>query len=168
MSSATLTRSPVTESLPSVPRRHRRGRLAILGAVLALVGVLGWQGARTHGDASARTSTMPSSPAIEARYGVRLLGAYVTAAGGMVQISYEIIDPDKASSIHDDAVSPVLEMRGIRFDTPGLVGHGHSKETPVAGRTGYVLLANSLGLLHVGDQVSIVVGESSLGGVILE
>jgi hypothetical protein len=110
---------------------------------------------------------MPTSPAIEDRYGVRLLGAYITAAGGMIEIEYQIIDPAAAASIHDDDVSPVLDLRGIRFDTPGMVGHGHSKETPVAGRTGYVLLANSLGILRVGDEVSIVVGELSMGGVTL-
>ena len=86
----------------------------------------------------------------------------------MIEIEYQIIDPGKATSIHDDAVSPVLDVRGVRFDTPGMVGHGHSKETPEAGRTGYVLLANSLGLLHVGDEVSIVVGELSLGGIFLK
>ncbi len=110
---------------------------------------------------------MPTSPAIEDRNGVRLLGAHLTAAGGMVQIQYQIIDPAKAVSIHDEGVSPVLDVRGIRFDTPAMKGH-HSTAKPVAGRTGYVLLANSLNLLHVGDQVSIVVGELALDGVILE
>ncbi len=139
----------------------------MLCAVAALIGAFAWSESISHGDNAPRTSTMPTSPAIEDRYGVRLLGAYITAAGGMVEIEYQIIDPAAAASIHDDDVSPVLDVRGIRFDTPGMVGHGHSKETPVAGRTGYVLLANSLGLLQVGDQVSIVVGELSMSGVTL-
>lgn len=164
-----MTRSRLQESEPlPTSARRRQGFLALICGALALVAVFVWSEARTQGDSPARTGIMPTSPAIEDRHGVRLLGAHLTAAGGMVQIQYQIIDAAKAESIHDEGVSPVLDVRGIRFDTPGMVGHGHSTAKPVAGRTGYVLLANSLNLLHVGDQVSIVVGELSLGGVILE
>lgn len=164
-----MTRSPIALGRSSLAStRRRRGFLGLVCGGLALVAVFVWSEARADGDTSAaRTAAMPTSPAIEDRHGVRLLGAHLTAAGGMVQIQYQIIDPAKAESIHDEGVSPVLDASGIRFDTPGMAGHGHSKETPVAGRTGYVLLANSRGLLHIGDQVAIVVGELSLGGVIL-
>jgi hypothetical protein len=164
-----MTRFPIEVTQPpSMSPRRRRGLLALLWLPLALAAVLGWREARTHGDDATRTIAMPTSPAIEDRYGVRLLGAYVTAAGGMIEIEYQIIDPAMAGSIYDEGVSPVLDAHGARFDTLGMAGNGHSKETLVAGRTGHVLLANSRGLLHVGDQVAIVVGELSLGGVILE
>ena len=165
-----MTRSPKVVSEPSsTPARLRRGFLTLVLPALVVAAAFALGAARnTAGTAAERATMMPESPAIEDRYGVRLLGAYITAAGGMIEIEYQIIDPAKAASIHDDGVSPVLDAHGARFDTPGMAGHGHSKETPVAGRTGYVLLANSRGKLHVGDQVSIVVGELALGGVILE
>jgi hypothetical protein len=167
MGAATVTRSRVEATETSSAPIRRRRRFLILWVAISLLAVLVWRATTAQGDAAARPVS-PTSPAIESRYGVRLLGAYVTAAGGMIEIEYQVVDPARAASIHDDEISPVLEVRGVRFDTPGMVGHGHSKETPVAGRTGYVLLANSLGLLRVGDPVSIVVGELSLDGVILE
>jgi hypothetical protein len=150
-------------------RKVSRGKAVASVVLLAIAAVVVWMVAsRTTTTADASSSAMPTSSAIEDQYGVRLTGAYLTAAGGMVEIGYQILDGDKAVAVHTDAVSPIVEAGGVTFDAPGLAGHGHSKTTPVAGRNGFVLLANLGGQLKVGDRVSIRMADLTLDDVILE
>jgi hypothetical protein len=123
---------------------------------------------RTTTTSASSSSAIPPSPAIEDRYGVRFVGAHLTAANGMVQLQYQIIDGDKAVALHTDTASPIIEQEGVVFDTPGLAGHGHAKKPPVAGRQEFVLLANTKGQLSIGERVSIKVADLTLDGVILE
>lgn len=117
--------------------------------------------------ASGESGSGPRSPEIEAEFGIRIVGASVTAAGGMVEIRYQILDAGKAESLSDET-SPIVESHGKRFDVPALAGHGPGHLKAVAGRTSFVLLANTFGYLHHGDDVTIRVGDLELPDVTLE
>ncbi len=105
---------------------------------------------------------------IEDQFGVRVLGAYMTAANGMVEIQYQVLDADKAAGLAGDDTSPVIEAHGTTFDTPGLSGHGHTHRVPTEGQRGFVLLANTAGGLREGDEVTMRIGRLLLEGVVLE
>jgi len=147
--------------------RVRLGAL-VAAAAVAVSGAV-WAGADAPQPAAVQRtagSHAPRSAGIEDRFGIRILGAYVTAAGGMVEIQYQVLDADKALGIADD--KPVLRAHGTVFDVDGLAGHGHGHHVPPAGRSGFVLLANTKGALHSGDVVSVLVGDLTLDGVVLE
>ena len=168
----------VTElSLDQSVRSPRASRPAVRIASIVVVGVLavagvlfvrGWRpfAASARVEAVPVAAGMPSNAHVEDIYGVRLASVAVTAGNGMVQIRYQVLDPVKASAMHDDSTSPVLvRADGTVFDAPGIPGHAHSKNTPEAGRAGYVLLANSNGGIRPGMVVAIRIGAIVVKGV---
>jgi hypothetical protein len=83
----------------------------------------------------------------------------------MVELTYQVLDADKAVAVHLDENSPVLVAGDMVFDARGLAGHGHGKQEVAAGRSTFVLLANIGGALGAGDTVTVRVGDISVDGV---
>jgi hypothetical protein len=142
--------------------------VALAAAIVFVAGAVAWVRGGSDSAAADTAGGMPASAQIEDRYGVRIVGAYLTAANGMIEIQYQVLDKDKAQEIASETVSPVLEAHGTVFDAPGLAGHGHTHHVPEAGHNGFVLLANSKGELHEGDVVNVRMGDLTLKGVTLE
>ena len=139
--------------------------VAVLCGLMLAAGILVIRGWRPGGESSgaATPGAVPSSAEIEATYGVRVVGVDVTAAGGMIQIRYQVLDPDKVDAIHDTSVSPiVVGGDGTLYDAPGMAGHSHLGRVGGAGSTNTILLANSRGGVHPGDQVTVRIGELEL------
>jgi hypothetical protein len=119
-------------------------------------------------DPSPRTAQMPTSNAIEDTYGVRFDRVVLTADGGMLQVGYTILDNGKAGGLHDD-LPYLVTPSGDKLDQPGIAGHGgHDKNSPDAGKGGYLLIANSDGAAHPGSEVSIRVGRLRLDHVVVQ
>ena len=149
-------------------------RTAIGVALLAalVVGILfarGWP--PNSNDTAAKPATeseagMPTSAAIEAKYGIRFLGVDVTAGGGMIQLRYQVLDSDKTEAIHEVDVAPfVVDSSGKKYADPGMVGHSHVGKTQAPGTSDYILLANAGGGVKPGSIVTIKVGELELRNV---
>jgi hypothetical protein len=163
--------SAKADAAPSPPRAASSRRwwvaLAALAAVAGVVG--GCLVVRSHQSATARSSTasaMPVSPAIEAKFGIRLSLVAVTAGGGMIQIQYQILDSAKASAVHDATIAPfVVDANGVKYADPGMVGHTHVGNDKAAGTTDYILLANARGGVRSGSKVTIKVGDLELRSV---
>ncbi len=89
------------------------GLLAVL--FMAVLVARGWRPGSDGGGKAvivAGTPVMPTSPAIEAMYGIRFTGVDVTAGGGMIQVRYQVLDSAKTEAIHDEAVAPyVIDSR---------------------------------------------------------
>ena len=152
-------------------RNGRVDRLAV-GMLAAAIAVGAWailaDASPTPGGSTAAAdagSSVPTSPALEDEFGIRLTGAYLTADGGMVELTYQVLDADKAVAVHLEENGPVIVADGAVFDAPGLAGHGHGKQGVAAGRSTFVLLANIGGALHAGDTVEVHVGDVVLDGV---
>jgi len=166
----------VTElSIESPVRPRRADRPVVRTVVFVVVGALaalavlagrGWrpQASATRSDPASIAAGMPSSAQIEDRFGIRFTSAAITAGNGMIQLRYQVLDPQKAVALHD--MSPVIiRSDGTVFDAPGIPGHSHSKNTADAGRAGYVLLANTNGGVRPATLVTIKVGDIVLKGV---
>ena len=76
---------------------------------------------RPHGDRASRGSrgaaqarrTVPVNPAIEAKWGVRVSRVAVTADGGIVDMRFVVLDPDKALAMMQDLKNlPILHPAG--------------------------------------------------------
>jgi hypothetical protein len=109
---------------------------------------------------------MPTSAAIEAKYGIRFLGVDVTSGGGMIQLRYQVLDSDKTAAIHEADVAPfVIDSSGKKYADPGMVGHSHVAKTQSPGTSDYILLANARGGVKPGSIVTIKVGDLELRNV---
>ena len=135
--------------------------IAALGLILVATLILwGWASLRMSPE---EKQASISQAAFEEKTGVRITRVVLTAGGGMIDLRYLVIDPEKALMIHDSENPPAImdEATGKIFDTPWM-NHSHSGEYQ-AGVTYYTILMNSGGVLAKGSQVTVI-----LGGVRLE
>ncbi len=126
--------------------------IAVLAVLVAfIVGNLVQSRAQASG-------SMPQNAAMEKALGVRFSRVAVVADGGLVTVSYVVLDPEKASRFQlDGAHPPVLhsEARGLSTSRVSLMKQGHTLR---AGQTYYLVYQNTRGALRPHEQVSIDAG----------
>ncbi len=137
-------------------------RAAGAGAVLVLAAALAvWMlAARPAG--GGESARQAERAAFEERTGVRPVHVAVTGGGGLIDLRYQVVDPDKAAALHDPERPPgiVDSATGKLLDVP-LMQHGHTGSMR-AGGTYYTLLLNLGGRVHQGEEVAIAMGDSRL------
>jgi len=149
------------ENILTHPLTTRRNLLLLAGLML-LAALLVWLLVLR---VSASTPAGPSEQArlrFEEETGVRLARIALTAGGGMLDLRYQVLDPDKAVVIHDDEYPPTLidEASGQAASWPW---HAHSSSQELhTAVTYYELLMNPGGLLKRGSAVTVLIGESRL------
>lgn len=154
---------PAPPATEAVAPPQRRRWLALLAAALLLAAFGGWQWYQ-HKSSDVRWGTSAvSREGMAARYGVDVNLVAVTAAGGLVELRYQVVDADKAAPIvHDADLSPALvnERTGqtIIMSSPP---HRHGGELQL-GATYFFLLANANNALQGGDRVTLVIGDARL------
>jgi hypothetical protein len=139
--------------------------LALLG-LLVLIGatILAWWVFRPAPQWEA--GTMPVSPEIEEKFGVRFSLLAVTADGGMIELRYRVIDEGKAANFgHYTETAPLLiaEDTGEMVDVTIMGLHNHRVEP---GRQYYVLYRNTGGAIGSGRPVTIALGDLKLEHVV--
>ena len=142
---------------------NRRWRLAagVLVVVVALAVV--WL---ASGWLSRPSSVMPTSPAIEARWGVRVTQIGVTADGGMVDMRFIVLNPDKALDMMQDVNKlPVLiaENSGTVINSSVARAARHDLNP---GQTYFLLYRNTEGAIQHGTLVTVKFGNLELQHVI--
>jgi hypothetical protein len=120
-------------------------------------------------------SAVPAQPVrfaamqeLEERYGVRITLIGVTAAGGMVDFRFKVLDQEKARVLtkeHD--LMPVLSVQNTdtRLAMPG--GGMHSM-TLQNGKVYYLLFGNSKGTVKPGTPISVAFGEMQLKPILAQ
>lgn len=103
-----------------------------------------------------------------AKTGVRLVRVALTAGGGMLDLRYQTVDPDKAVVVHDDDNPPTLvdEASGQAVSIPWM-DHSGSREMKAA-ITSSQLLMNPGGVLQRGSYVTVIIGDSRLEHVVVQ
>jgi hypothetical protein len=150
---------------PAQAGRRVRRRLIALAVMLSLVAVGGcFQAWRQHRASDIRNgTTLVTADGMAARYGIDIDLLAVTAAGGLVELRYQVVDPDKAAPlVHDPDLSPALVSeetgRTLVMSTPP---HHHGTELQLGG-TYFFLMANAETALHKGDDVTLIIGDARL------
>ena len=158
--------------LSPTPLRAWLLRLAL--PALVLVAITGWMVFRSSAPAPVTLGAdgqvvMPASPEMELKYGVRFTQVAVIADGGMVDLRYQVLDPDKAMALmsmsmaeaDSNATSPklIVEQDGTRIENSEVMS---MKQIPEANSVQFVLFANPRGVLKPGMLVTIVVGSLRL------
>jgi hypothetical protein len=132
--------------------------------VLSAAAVLGF--AATHRSHAARASpraaagaAVPQSSAIEERFGIRITRLGLTANGGMLDLRFIVLDPEKAAAIgHTVRTLPrlIAEDRRIQMNTASLMLHLHYLRR---GTSYYMLFRNDGNLLHQGSHAGVKIGD---------
>lgn len=150
--------------------RAKRGSAAAgLGALAVGLVVLGaWMlASRAATDPPARDpGRMPQGKLVE-DVGVRVVRVAVVGGGGLIDLRYQVIDPEKAQAVHDEERRPAVmdAAAGVVAARPWM-DHGHQGELR-AGTIYAVLLVNPGGAIEPGDEVSVVLGGSVLEHVLV-
>lgn len=139
---------------------------ALVGGALALVALLLLSG-HSSGSRPQPATPRPLPPAVSAaemakRSGVRVVRVAATGAGGLLDVRYEIVNPDAAAALHDEKTPPaVVDERSGLVIGQLLMGHFH-KGQPKAGITNYLVFMNPGDGVRRGDRVSVVLGPARL------
>jgi hypothetical protein len=109
----------------------------------------------------------PSSPEMEAKWGIRVTQIGVTADGGMLDFRYIVIDPDKAQAIAELQNVPILidEQTGTEINSAALMIHRTSLQ---AGATYFFLYRNTNGAVQRGHTVTVKLGDVKLERVVAQ
>ncbi|NTU56889.1 MAG: hypothetical protein HGA79_11625, partial [Anaerolineales bacterium] len=97
---------------------------------------------------------------LEQQYGIHLTLVGVTAAGGMVDIRYRIVDPVKAAQLVDEEEGGIMPMVYVGNGDVMLMSDMHMREQRlVAGRVYYNLIPNTQNVVKRGTVVTVVFGD---------
>jgi hypothetical protein len=141
-------------------RRSRRRWIAALFAVVigpvALVGALMLAGSTYFSDPL--NSEPVSADVMAEEFGIRVDLVAVTAAGGVVDVRFTVLDPEKAGHLlHDDASMPTLIVENndsvIRIRSI----HRHNDLTTLERSSYFILYPNPGGFVQGGSEVSVVI-----------
>jgi hypothetical protein len=155
----------------------------LLGAALAIAGSGGamwlnrrWD-ARTQRAAAAAAAAAQAAgsnvpiawtrPAVSAaglaqRSGVKITQVAVTGNGGLVDLRFQVIDPDLANALHEAGTPPAVvdEQSGLVVHDL-FMGHSHS-DSFKAGVTYYLVFENPGNLVRRGDKVTVLLGDAQV------
>jgi hypothetical protein len=101
------------------------------------------------------------------RSGVLITRVAVTGAGGLVDLRFKVVDPDRTTSLHDKRTPPA-----IVDERTGLVVHelfmGHAHSDPFkSGITYYLVFNNPGNWVKAGSRVSVLLGDAQVQHVVV-
>jgi hypothetical protein len=108
---------------------------------------------------SHHASAYPQSAAMEDQLGVRFSRLAVVGDGGLITLTYVVLDAEKATRFQSDIAHPpelLSEDRSGGTKRVSLMKQGHSLR---AGQTYYLVYENTRGALRHGGQATIVYGQ---------
>ncbi|MCB8944470.1 MAG: hypothetical protein H6658_12040 [Ardenticatenaceae bacterium] len=152
---------------PLEPSRDASKKLTLAGlvllAVLAVWMLVSQFGSALFAPQITSVAEMPQTEFTEAT-GIRLTLVAITAAGGMIDIRYQVIDPDKAVVVHDEDKPPLIidADTGARLFFTRHSGHDFDLHTAV---TYSYHIINSGGLIKRGETITVQIGDTQLENV---
>ena len=130
--------------------------VAACGGYLLVQHLTGGGATGTTQAASTKVPQLVSAAGLERRNGVRITHVALSGAGGLVDLRYQVVDPDKATVVHLSTPELVDETTGAVVDKP-FMGHSHTGVYH-AGRVYFVLFENPGNLVRRGTSVTVVLG----------
>jgi len=172
---------------PAAPARWGRfrppGRVrtaGFLAGVLIAAGI--WtlalwlpQHSSTGPSAAPRAAPPPAwqRPAVSAsglaeRSGVRLIRVAVTGGGGLLDLRYQVIDPNKAAAVHEARTPPAIidEHTGLVLNRL-LMGHAHHGQLKAA-VSYYLIFENTGNWVRRGSEVTVLLGNAQVEHVVVK
>jgi hypothetical protein len=173
--------SPLPGSAAEPPRRRRpQARLRLAGfasgalVTVVIAGLLPWLPQRSGGDAktaggvaAAWERPVVSEAGLAERSGVRITQVALTGGGGLVDLRYQVVDPDKAQALHDRRTPPALveERSGLLVNSL-LMDHAHQGPQSV-GVSYYLVFNNPGNWVRRGSMVTVLLGDAEVQHVVV-
>ena len=168
---------------PAAPARRGRfrppGRARIAGflagvLIAAGIGALAlWLPQRSNGQTSAEPAAHWRRPAVSAsglaeRSGVRLIRVAVTGGGGLLDLRYQVVDPNKAVTVHENRTPPAIidERTGLVLNRL-LMGHAHHGQLKPA-VSYYLIFENTGNWVRRGSEVTVLLGDAQVEHVVVK
>jgi hypothetical protein len=168
---------------PAAPARWSRfrlpGRVQIAGflagvVIAAGIGLLAlWLPERSSGASSASPPPEWRRPAVSAsglaeRSGVRLIRVAVTGGGGLLDLRYQVVDPNKAVAVHEARTPPAIidEHTGLVLNRL-LMGHAHHGQLKPA-VSYYLIFENTGNWVRRGSEVTVLLGDAQVEHVVVK
>jgi len=178
-----VTLGPVPAGAPATQGRAwgpRRVRLlgAVAGVLLTVVvaGIVLWLPSRSSGDTKAAGGVVAlalerpvvSPDGLAERSGVKITQVAVTGGGGLIDLRYQVFDPDKANALHNKRTPPALveEQTGLVVNRL-LMNHAVHKGPLKVGVTYYLVFNNPGNLVRRGSMVTVLLGNAEVQHVVV-
>jgi len=159
----------------AAPTRAVRVAGVLTGVTLVLAALFAWNAFdRRH--ENALTDAEPNVPAawqrpavtergLEQTSGIRIVQVALTGDGGLIDLRFQVVDPNLAASIHDPANPPAIvdASTGVVANSL-LMGHSHTSPFDV-GVTYYLIFEDPGNLIQRGDEVSVLLGDAQVDHV---
>ncbi|MET4705752.1 hypothetical protein [Frigoribacterium sp. UYMn621] len=171
MITETMSESNVESEADGGQTRPRRWRLLAIGLVAVLLvgggtsAALGWWPGQ-KADVRAGT-TLVTAEGMAARYGIDVNLIGLTAAGGLVEFRYQVVDPDKADRmIHDEKLLPIVVVEDTGATM--VISRPHHASEITLGGTYFFLFANAHNAIHAGSKLTLVMGDSRIEHIVAQ
>ena len=108
----------------------------------------------------------------EEKWGIKIVGIKLTAAGHMLDFRYKVLDSEKASLFLKRQVEPYLvdQETGAKLSIPR-TRLGPMRQTsvkPEENRDYFMLFGNPTGLIKPGSKVTLVIGDLKIEDLVVE
>jgi hypothetical protein len=119
-------------------------------------------GAATH--AVKPVQVLPPPNETELKYGIQIAQLGLTAAGGLVDVRFKVLDPAKVKSLLSNPANAPMLYAG---DKPPLTPPHHALQGArfSQGQVFYILYPNLRGAVQPGVEVTVAMGDVRLGPV---
>jgi hypothetical protein len=163
--------SVIQEPLPPLTKSTDRQPVLVTSMMLVvvLVSFVSYQlGARNNAHVEHPIpETVISNDMLEQQYGIRVTLVAVTAAGGLVDVRYRIIDPEKAAKLVDKESGGLMPMVYVGNGEIMLMPDHHMRDQKlIADRMYFTLIPNTQNAVQRGTVVTIVFGDVALEPII--
>jgi hypothetical protein len=158
------TTSPELASDTERPRRTRGQRYRVVGVVAVVVFsiLLVGHNLTTSPKSQAGSHKMPQNAAMEDQLGIRFSQVAVVGDGGLLTVTYVVLDSEKASKFQNDVAHPPIlksELRKGSASRVSLMKQGHTLR---AGQKYYLVYQNPADLVRHNEKIEIDYGQLSL------
>jgi hypothetical protein len=120
-------------------------------------------------------AAQPETSSLESRYGIKVEGLRLSAAGSMLDFRYRVLDAQKAAPILDGKTQPYLldEAHGAKLGVPDTPVLGRIRQTArnnniLIDRTYFIMFGNPGKALHSGDKVSLLLGQVKITDLLVQ
>jgi hypothetical protein len=101
------------------------------------------------------------------RSGVKITQVAVTGGGGLVDLRYRVVDPERANALHDPSTPPaVVDERSGLVVHELLMSHSHTGPFK-AGVTYYLVFNNPGNWVRHGSKVAVLLGNAQVEHVVV-
>ena len=119
--------------------------------------------------------TQPESPLLsnsEKNFGIKIVSVRPTAGGQMLDLRFQVLDPEKAKAVLDKNKKAYLldGKTGKTLPVP-VTKAGSMRQTtlkPDAGRIYFILFANPNRMVKEGGSISLLIGDFRKDGIIVD